>query len=1093
MLGRTDASAAADRSGCGLGESLSSGFPSTGGLSLGHSDLLSPRKRSLDNVENIPPPFGYDGSGAPPAGVCGDSKPSLSLLDMTAQQQLSNTQRKQRRMAITASSPGSQQRLSANPRRASHYSDTSFMRSTHRRSQGQPEGQGTVKASRTSSAISSRPVLREQLPQSQQQLQQRVVNVRGQLPQQQPKQLQPPAQQKGMAAHPAHTLRQTIGSSSASSANNGARLRRLPKRNLKPLDFSGIRRSSSLQASGHSATALQQSAGNATASSTAEKPASDVPTAHGKPAGAHSAQHASAGHAAVASVSIVSLPVSPAQSSPVSTAPLEPLSLPASSPALAPVKSEGAAPADASGTAHPTPPNTGPRRQSAFSGLLASAYQRASAKRSSKRALFFGGSSSFDDDEALQACDPVLGPRCPVIGDPRGLFEDQRSGIDSLQREQSVRSETKFTEMKRTVYQAQAAFEAAVSQQRPRGRPPGKKTARASSANSAAPAAAPASGSKRPVSVCKYCGKQYKYHSKLASHEQHCASRLEALLYSADENEQHIIHCTCGPRHDRPVGARDDLPMVQCDNCLLWLHIECVGIDEENLPEEFFCPRCDGTACDDRAFPSTPKRRSNHGSDAGGILSPESTRLATLLENVPNDGSDTEDEPMDLKVKTRLHQRLRGGLPSSEDTMSISDAAEVARFHRQGSSAKRCNSPIAPRMAQSEANMSPVATPLRRRHVRKGAKGAQQTVHTDVLSSDFLGLPLPESIFSAKPGLGHHSQFSIPPGLCSQQASMDDLSQFLNEPQPQWSLAQLSDMLGGGGDDQVGGNASIGMMGAGSSFLNQALADLGLGFGAPVPGGSLAGEGATEAPLSELVDLPADNEFSVLLDSIASGSPGVDSSFGGLMNDDIMLELQSSMPLSAPISAAVAAPSGSRMFASRLGVSMAEHEHGSSSTITLMHDNSSLLSSCDDVSAAAGGATAARNLPLPARPPPGMPGMACGRVPSAGPKRGVRAGLAQPPQSQQLAAHGLGGLSSDGLLGASGQMASAGFLAQPGASDLVASLAAGMATAAPAGDGLSAFEVEQLLATAGSGPLLDWQADGDVLDGELEGLINFDA
>ncbi|KAJ2748257.1 hypothetical protein IWQ56_007511, partial [Coemansia nantahalensis] len=300
-------------------------------------------------------------------------------------------------------------------------------------------------------------------------------------------------------------------------------------------------------------------------------------------------------HARTSGTNILALPVSPAQSSPVSTVSLETLGLPESSPAIGPVR-------EAPNQAHPTPPSTMPRRQPAFSGLLALAYRRATTKRSSKRALCFDGSGAAADgggDEALQGCDPVLGPRCPVIGAPRGMFGLQKNGIDVLQREQAERTDSRFTEMARTVRQAQAQFEAAVAEQtrcdRPSGRKPGRppNAARGRGRGKSAGPGALAAGGQRLISECKYCGKQYKYHAKLASHEQHCSSRLEALLYSADEHEQHTIHCVCGPRHERPVGERDDLPMVQCDNCLSWLHIECVDIDEDNLPEEFFCPRCE--------------------------------------------------------------------------------------------------------------------------------------------------------------------------------------------------------------------------------------------------------------------------------------------------------------------------------------------------------------------------------------------------------------------------------------------------------------------------------------------------------------------
>ncbi|KAJ1998531.1 hypothetical protein H4R26_005423, partial [Coemansia thaxteri] len=793
---RAEATAASDLSSCGFVDVLSSGFAS-GGIGLGHPGLVA-RKRSLDNLENIPP-FGLNGSA--PMAAPGADKSAVSLLDFAAQQ-LSQNQHKRRRAVITASSPGSQQRLANNPRRMTQPLDGSFLRSLPGARSDRGEG-GRIPPQ----APNSMALLSSQLQQ----------NLHSHLT---------PQSQTGRCAGP---LRHSISGGGAAASVAGAastRLRRLPKRNLKPLDFSSLH-----QPSTHHSARPAPTAGATAAAATA-----------GLTAASKSVIHSSG--VAMACASKQSLPVSPAQSSPVAILPVDGLRMPTSSPSVALSRGDSVA-TDASSSVHPTPPSTEPRRQSAFSGLLASAYERASIKRSSKRALCFDGGVK-SEDEFLQECDSVLGPRCPVIGVPGGLFEQQKTGIDSLRREQNERTDSMFSEMTRTVQQAQREFEAAVAEQKTRGRPPGAKQKLSSAAGKGKGTAT----KQRPISECKYCGKQYKYHAKLASHEQHCSSRLEALLYSADEHEQHVIHCLCGPRHDRPVGKRDDLPMVQCDNCLLWLHIECVGIDEDNLPEEYFCPRCED-AFDDRcsdggkggsACPSTPKRRSAP-SAASHMMSPESSRLATLLAGVPDAETDTDEEPIVHKPRGRPRQttlrrkKATGDAEhssdlGSEDTMSISNMSEAARFHRRGGgSAKRCKSPVAPRMAQSEVGVSP----SRRRRVRSGVDGGGQTVHTDALSSDFLGLPLPETIFSEKPGVGPSalvggSSLTIAPTLCSQQQqqqSMDDLARFFSTSQPQWSLAQLSNMLGGSAS---GAGAGDMMGGVNSSYLDMALADLGLGL-----------------------------------------------------------------------------------------------------------------------------------------------------------------------------------------------------------------------------------------------------------------------
>lgn len=1119
-----------DPSSCGLPEHLSSGI----GL-IDPTGLMS-RKRSLDNLENIPPFVGLDHS-APATGVV-DKPTTLPLLDLAAQK-MSQHQRKHRRTVITASSPGGHQRVVSNPRLVASSISSSFLRSlpapprsrppppplppqTQPPSQPQPQLQ---KNSINSSVESKKPSTSHlppipQLPPSTNNRSTTSTSTTASWP------VANPSLRRSMSGT-------SVGVTAVSGASgNSGKLRRMPKRNLKPLDFSGLH-SSSLSL--HSAPS---------------KPGATVSTG-----------------------GILPLPVSPAQSSPTcdegngGTAT-------ASSPAIVLhkglIKSSTAIDLYCGSSVHPTPPNTGPRLQTAFSGLLASAYQRASTKRSSKRALCFdnvahASSNSFGEDlEKLLKCDPVMGPQCPIIGDPTGIFEQQRNGIDSLQRTQDKRSQTKFSAMTRSVHRAQADFEAAVSGKQPtKHRGPGRPSKHRGKGGKGKGGKGEtlSSAGKRAISECKYCGKQYKYHSKLASHEQHCSSRLEALLYSADENEQHIIHCVCGPRHDHPVGERDDLPMVQCDNCFMWLHIDCVDLDQDNLPDEYFCPRCEDTPSYSYGGGMfTPKRNNKLSRHSSNLMSPESSKLATLLAGVPNDESDTDDEPMLLRVQDKTRRSVGGpgdddveelqcmrrrrnlniayvtkvnsGGHSEDDTMSISDASEVARFHRQGGSATKCKSPMMPRLAQSEADASPVQNLAHRRRVRAGVDSKHQTVFTDALSSDFLGLPLPETIFSQKPSFvsGDLGESAAPDmsSLCaSQQPSMEDLTQFLATSQPQWSLTQLPNMLdpnGGTGNHHHHQNHNGGGSRNSSAYLDQALADLGLGGAdgeavSAMHGVSHAPTFDTNgAPLSELVDLPIDNEFSALLESFASGGhtisdAGVYSSIGenvgGVLNDDAIMEMShNSLPISGPmglsscggngIAISAGSVNGSRLVGGRrLGKfkarggrgSVAGFDFGSSSTITLMHDDNSLCSQ-DNIESPTSAAMH-QKLPPPARPPPGMPGVMrnTGRPTPRHNHSSLRSKSRSTGRKGKAVLKG-GRMSFSDQPQVSGPSAVAATSKQAAA----ASIALNLPSNPPSMTGLEGVDVSQLLGDIGSSQILDWQpTDGEALDRELEGLINFDA
>ncbi|KAJ2503994.1 hypothetical protein H4217_009480 [Coemansia sp. RSA 1939] len=185
----------------------------------------------------------------------------------------------------------------------------------------------------------------------------------------------------------------------------------------------------------------------------------------------------------------------------------------------------------------------------------------------------------------------------------------------------------------------------------------------------------------------------------------------------------------------------------------------------------------------------------------------------------------------------------------------------------------------------------------------------------------------------------------------------------------------------------------------------------------------------------------------------------MDSGIGSIISDGILLDIGTSLPLGQSISAPLA-PNG-RSVAGRIAGTSVDIGHGSSSTITLMHDDSGLESQ-DNIFLSAG----ASNLPPPGRPPPGMPGVARVSTMSTTEKRTnsipARTSQQQQQQAQQQ------GCSSNGSVVC-------------------------LPSNPPSTSGLSDADVGQLFSGTGVGPFVEWPGTGgDVLDQELEGLINFD-
>ena len=52
-----------------------------------------------------------------------------------------------------------------------------------------------------------------------------------------------------------------------------------------------------------------------------------------------------------------------------------------------------------------------------------------------------------------------------------------------------------------------------------------------------------------------------------------------------DDESWNLVTCFCG----RPFAGR---PMIECSQCLTWIHLFCAKIRKDNVPEVFVCQLC---------------------------------------------------------------------------------------------------------------------------------------------------------------------------------------------------------------------------------------------------------------------------------------------------------------------------------------------------------------------------------------------------------------------------------------------------------------------------------------------------------------------
>ncbi|KAJ1973523.1 hypothetical protein H4R34_005046 [Dimargaris verticillata] len=118
--------------------------------------------------------------------------------------------------------------------------------------------------------------------------------------------------------------------------------------------------------------------------------------------------------------------------------------------------------------------------------------------------------------------------------------------------------------------------------------------------------------------ICTDCDKTYKLKARLLNHFKRCAKRslnISLGVYTVPpfqvDSDAGITFCLCmvhGQAHRSPPSRltgrisdwphtpftqeQDGRPMIQCDSCFLWLHMACVHVSEDHVPQVYLCPRC---------------------------------------------------------------------------------------------------------------------------------------------------------------------------------------------------------------------------------------------------------------------------------------------------------------------------------------------------------------------------------------------------------------------------------------------------------------------------------------------------------------------
>ncbi|KAL3191224.1 hypothetical protein MRX96_018792 [Rhipicephalus microplus] len=100
--------------------------------------------------------------------------------------------------------------------------------------------------------------------------------------------------------------------------------------------------------------------------------------------------------------------------------------------------------------------------------------------------------------------------------------------------------------------------------------------------------------------------------------------------------------------------------MICCDQCLVWQHVDCMGLDRSHIPETYLCERCCPRRVDKQRARSLQTRKKH-----------QMARLLSRLESAPEDMDATKNVESSTTVKrgSRVVRRKRQRSESSPEAL----------------------------------------------------------------------------------------------------------------------------------------------------------------------------------------------------------------------------------------------------------------------------------------------------------------------------------------------------------------------------------------------------------------------------------------
>ncbi|CAB3362560.1 Hypothetical predicted protein [Cloeon dipterum] len=184
-------------------------------------------------------------------------------------------------------------------------------------------------------------------------------------------------------------------------------------------------------------------------------------------------------------------------------------------------------------------------------------------------------------------------------------------------------------------------------------------------------------------------------------------------------DEDSVTRCICDFEHD-------DGYMICCDKCLVWQHVDCMGIDRDNIPEEYLCEKCQPRRVDRTRARNLQLRKQMHNDTSSSDDDNAQARKAAAANQVKkmNNNTGSKKRPVKKEMKKVVKRQKR-------------DSAAVAA-REQRANERRNNK------KKESQNSNPVKTDSKKITGRRriSSKGKPESVDEDTQDSWTSTVPL---------------------------------------------------------------------------------------------------------------------------------------------------------------------------------------------------------------------------------------------------------------------------------------------------------------------------------------------------------------